>query len=49
MDNHGLVQLVIPKIPHNLFGPSAQIGQWFGIFLKNKIEGTPILQHAMIK
>ena len=28
------VQLEIPQIPHNLFGPSAQIGELFGIFLK---------------
>ena len=28
------VQLEIPRIPHNLFSPSAQIGQLFGIFLK---------------
>ena len=24
----------VPQIPHNLFGPSAQIDQLFGIFLK---------------
>ena len=26
------IQLEIPQIPHNLFDPSAQIGQLFGIF-----------------
>ena len=27
-------QLKIPQIPYNLFGPSAPIGQLFGIFLR---------------
>ena len=26
------------EIPHNLFGPSAQIGQLFGIFLKETLS-----------
>ena len=28
------VQLKVSQIPHNFFGPSAQIGQSFGMFLK---------------
>ena len=31
-----IVQLGIPQIPHNSFGPSAQIRQLFAIFLKKK-------------
>jgi hypothetical protein len=29
-----IFQLEMPQIPFNLFGPSAQINQLFGIFLK---------------
>ena len=32
------VQLEMPQIPHNLFGPFAQIGQLFGIFLKKPLH-----------
>ena len=35
-------QLEIPQIPHNLFGPSAQIGQLFGIFLKKVLITCPL-------
>ena len=31
-----VVQLEIPQIPHNLFGPSAQISQLFGIYMFEK-------------
>ena len=34
MTKWGLIKLEIPQIPYNSFGPSAQIGQFFGIFLK---------------
>ena len=29
-----IVQLEIPQMPHNYYGPSAQIGQLYGVFLK---------------
>ena len=34
--------LEIPQIPHNLFGPSAQIGQLFRIFLKKVVITCPL-------
>ena len=37
-----IVQLETPQIPHNLFGPSAQIGQLFGIFLKKALITCPL-------
>ena len=37
-----IVQLEIPQVPHNLFGPSAQIGQLFGIFKKKALITCPL-------
>ena len=37
-----IVQLEMPQIPHNLFGPFAQIGQLFGIFLKRAAITCPL-------
>ena len=33
-----IIKLEIAQIPHNLFGPSTQIGQLFGIFLKKALH-----------
>ena len=30
------------ELPHNLFGPSIQIGQLFGIFLKKAVITCPL-------
>ena len=37
-----IVQLEIPQIPYNLFSPSAQIGQLFGIFKKKALITCPL-------
>ena len=37
-----IVQLEIPQIPNNLLSPSAQIGQLFGIFLKESLIACPL-------
>ena len=36
------VQLEMPQISHNLFGPSPQIGKLFGIFLKKALFKCPL-------
>ena len=35
------------EIPHNLFGPSAQIGQLFGIFLKKAPITYPLSMYQV--
>ena len=52
MENHGLgtqhgkmcteIQLEMSQISHNLFGPSAQIGQLSGMFLKKSLFTCPL-------
>ena len=40
-----IVQLEIPQIPLNLFVPSAQIGQLFGIFKKKTLITCSLSMH----
>ena len=55
MGNHGLgtqndkmcADSLIPQIPHNLFDPSAQISQLFGMLLKKALI-TPLFMSFVI-
>ena len=41
-------QLETPQISHNLFGPSAQISQLFGIFIEKKPHHMSIVHDLNI-
>ena len=41
------VQLKVSQIPHNFFGPSAQIGQSFGMFLKKVLITYPWFEQVV--
>ena len=46
---HGRIRnYTVPQISHNLFGPSAQIGQLFEIFLRRIFITCPLSMNKII-